>query len=298
MDFVKYPHLERFGNTEVNGIEDGSVYIFPKIDGTNASVWAGHDRELCCGSRNRQLTLDNDNAGFMKAMVEDEKINQLIKENPHHRFYGEWLVPHSLKTYKDDAWRQFYIFDALYEHDEECYFERYEDYSNLLADLGIKFIPLLVKYLRPTVNGIYEALDKNDYLIGPNQGTGEGIVIKNYDYVNRYGRVTWAKIVTQEFKAKAKDTMGQGDPKDLVETKIAKKFVTQSLVDKEFAKIEVAEDGWRSQHIPRLLNVVYHSIITEDMWDILKKNNNPTINFQLLQRTVTEQIKERKPELF
>lgn len=33
-EFLKYPHLERFGNVEVEGIEHGAVYVFPKIDGT------------------------------------------------------------------------------------------------------------------------------------------------------------------------------------------------------------------------------------------------------------------------
>lgn len=32
MSFIKYQHLERFGNTEVEGIEVGTVYVFPKID--------------------------------------------------------------------------------------------------------------------------------------------------------------------------------------------------------------------------------------------------------------------------
>ena len=37
--FVKYMHLERYGNEEVDGIEQGTTYVFPKLDGTNAQVW-------------------------------------------------------------------------------------------------------------------------------------------------------------------------------------------------------------------------------------------------------------------
>ena len=37
--FVKYMHLERYGNEEVEGIEQGTTYVFPKSDGTNAQVW-------------------------------------------------------------------------------------------------------------------------------------------------------------------------------------------------------------------------------------------------------------------
>ena len=39
MTFRRYQHLERFGTTEVQNIELGECYIFPKIDGTNSSVW-------------------------------------------------------------------------------------------------------------------------------------------------------------------------------------------------------------------------------------------------------------------
>lgn len=63
MDFRKYQHIERFGTSEVEQIEIGTCYVFPKIDGTNSSVWL-NDGELCAGSRNRQLSLESDNAGF------------------------------------------------------------------------------------------------------------------------------------------------------------------------------------------------------------------------------------------
>ena len=38
MKFREYTHVERYGNDEVQGIEYGELYIFPKLDGTNASV--------------------------------------------------------------------------------------------------------------------------------------------------------------------------------------------------------------------------------------------------------------------
>ncbi len=32
MTFIKYQHLERFGSTEVEQIEFGECFVFPKID--------------------------------------------------------------------------------------------------------------------------------------------------------------------------------------------------------------------------------------------------------------------------
>ena len=53
---------------ETDGIELGKVYVFPKIDGTNGSVWID-DGIIKAGSRNRELTLDNDNAGFYLSLI-------------------------------------------------------------------------------------------------------------------------------------------------------------------------------------------------------------------------------------
>lgn len=54
--FVKYMHLERYGNDEVDGIEQGTTYVFPKLDGTNAQVWLNEDGTIGAGSRNRTLS--------------------------------------------------------------------------------------------------------------------------------------------------------------------------------------------------------------------------------------------------
>lgn len=55
MIYRSYQHVERLGTTETNGILDGTCYIFPKIDGTNATVWLGDDNTLRAGSRKREL---------------------------------------------------------------------------------------------------------------------------------------------------------------------------------------------------------------------------------------------------
>ncbi len=37
--FRRYNHVERLGHYKVDGIDIGKVHIFPKLDGTNSSVW-------------------------------------------------------------------------------------------------------------------------------------------------------------------------------------------------------------------------------------------------------------------
>ena len=80
MEFKKYQHVERFGTIETAGIENGMCYVFPKIDGTNASLW--WDDGLKAGSRNRELSLNYDNAGFIAWAVNQPSFRELFREHP------------------------------------------------------------------------------------------------------------------------------------------------------------------------------------------------------------------------
>jgi hypothetical protein len=294
MEFLKYQHIERFGTDEVDGIEIGECYIFPKIDGTNAQVWL-EDGQVKAGSRNRELTLDNDNAGFYNSIINDENIKSYLTAFPDHRLYGEWLVPHSLKTYKDDAWRKFYVFDVYVEGAPL----HYKVYKPLLDAFEIEYI----NPIRIIKNGGYEdfvrCLDENHFLIKDGHGTGEGIVIKNYDFKNGHGRTTWAKIVTSEFKERHCKEMGAPitDARP-VECEIADKYITTAFVEKEFEKIKVEQNGWASKYIPMLLGKVFYELINEEMWHIVKDFNNPRINFKTLNAMCIQKVKAVKAELF
>jgi hypothetical protein len=296
MSFLKYQHLERYGNTEVEGIEVGTCYVFPKLDGTNGSVW-WDDGALRCGSRNRELTLDNDNAGFLNAMVVDKAITSFFDHTKNLILYGEWLVPHTLKTYNDDAWRKFYVFDVFDRNKERLL--SYDEYSAPLIAAGINVIAPIAIIKNGTETHFTECLTKAHYLVKDGEGVGEGVVIKNYDYTNKYGRQTWAKIVTNEFKANHHIAMGAPVIGcEIVEEKIAAKYVTQALVDKVEAKIVNEMGGWSSKYIPRLINTVWYDVVTEETWNFVKEFKNPKVDFKVLSHYVTAKIKELKKELF
>lgn len=74
--------------------------------------------------------------------------------------------------------------------------------------------------------------------------------------------------------------------------------MTTHLVEKTFNKIVNDHDGWSSKYIPMLLNLVYYDLIKEEIWDILKKNNSPRIDFKMLQRLTIAKVKELKREVF
>lgn len=301
MEFRRYQHVERFGTMEVDGIEVGMCYVFPKIDGTNSSVWLGEDGQIHAGSRNRELSIGKDNAGFLEAISKDARIMEYLAKHPNHRLFGEWLVPHSLKTYRDDAWKRFYVFDVCVDADNETGLEYipYSVYKPLVDEFSLDYLAPIRILKNATLEDFIKCLNENNFMIKDGEGVGEGIVIKNYDFYNRYKRQTWAKIVTSEFREKHIKEMGAPLKENrLVEDDIVDKFVTGAFVEKELSKIVNENDGWSSKMIPRLLSSVYHELICEEMWNILKTFKNPTINFRVLNNFTIAKIKQIKPEIF
>lgn len=301
MEFLKYQHLERYGNDEVEGIEFGDCFIFPKLDGTNASVWLNREGEIKAGSRNRELTLENDNAGFYAYVLSNEKIKKYMRKHPTHRLYGEWLVPHTLKTYREDAWRRFYIFDVVIDKEDGAIeYIPYDIYKPLLDEFELDYIPPIAKVRNPTYDVLLKLLEKNQFLIKDGEGNGEGIVIKNYDFYNKYKRQTWAKIVTTEFKEKHVKTMGYNEikGKKMVEEQIVEDFCTEAFIEKEFAKIVNEQKGWKSQYIPMLLGRIFSELVKEETWNIVKKYKNPKIDFKTLNALVVQKVKQVKREIF
>jgi hypothetical protein len=298
MDLIKYPHLERFGTDEVDGINIGECHIFPKIDGTNASFWWDLDTgQLACGSRNRTLALGDDNAGFMAWAVQQPHICELARLYHAYRFYGEWLVPHSLKTYRDDAWRQLYIFDVLDATTGE--FLHYDVYSKLLAAHGVNFIPAMAQARNPTYEQLVGCTERNTFLLQENKGVGEGIVIKQYGWKNLFARTTWAKLITNTFKDEhIKEMGGAVLTSKLVEEEIAEEFLTKHDVDKIIAKIRIEKGQFGARDIPQLLGTAFHELVTENLWEAVKKHRNPKIDFKTLNHCAIARVKHLLPELF
>lgn len=297
MGFKEYQHIERYGNDEVLNINQGICYIFPKIDGTNSSVWMERG-ELFGGSRSRQLSRgEGDNQGFYEWVLKQDNFKEFFAANKDCIVYGEWLVPHTLRTYRNDAWKKLYVFD-IFNISSGAYIS-YEAYKEILEHYNIEYIPCQTIIKNGTYEQFVNELDKNIYLIKDGEGNGEGIVIKNYEYKNKYGRQIWAKIVRNEYKEqfyKAQPlTILKG--RKQIENEIVNKFVSEDIINKEYAKIK-NEVGWNSDKIPRLLNTVYYSLIKEELWNILKKFKNPIIDFQILRFLTIKKIKEIRNDLF
>jgi len=229
----------------------------------------------------------------------DEYI-EFFKRYPHHHLFGEWLVPHSLKIYRPDVWRKFYVFDVVDCSEGTLKYVQYEKYKIMLEQFNIEYIPYLAKIKNPDYDSLYKIINDNNFLVQEGAGVGEGIVIKNYDFFNKYGRQTWAKIVTAEFKEKHRKSpkQGEGETIAMIEERIVDKFCTSAFIEKTYVKLVNDKGGWNSIMIPQFLNTVYHEFINEEMWNIVKEFKNPKVNFKTLQSFITYKIKKVKKELF
>jgi hypothetical protein len=304
MGYKSYQHIQKYGTQETEGITNGTVYVSYKIDGTNGCVWYDNDKDcLMFGSRKRQLddSKDGDNQNFVKLMTSPEYhdvYSDLFNFLCRHKdviIYGEWLVCSTLKTYKDDAWKQFYVFD-VYNSDNDTYWN-YDDYKKVFdAEYpNIKYIPLLAKLENPTEDDLKNCLTKTgDWLV--KSGLGEGIVIKNYDYVNKYGRRTWAKMLTEDYlKQKSHSRLQNNVNKQEhpVENEIIKLMTMEHILKERNKVLELHNTTeWDVKFIPETLNRVYNAFISDNIEIIvLKKFKNATINFSILKRLSDEKVK-------
>ncbi len=293
MKFEKYQHVEKLGTDETDGILNGTVYIFPKLDGTNTSIYLNDGGRIEVASRNRVLSAENDNAGAYAVLHSQDKFKRFFEEFPNRRLYGEWLVPHHFRNYRDDAWRKFYVFDVVDENG------KYIDYYNYASDLlryGIFYIPLITILPNPTFEFVDEHKDDCNFLT--KDGTaGEGIVIKNYDFINKYGRTTWAKIVRAESRAAIKtQTPIQGN---CIETKIVDAFITPAFVNKELNKILNDNHGiFENKLINKFLGVLWYTFITEEMFHILRQFGKVTIDFKMLHALTIQRVKDIRNDIF
>ena len=234
-EYRSYMHIERLGNKEVEGILNGTVYVRPKVDGTNTCLFY-QDGQVKCGSRKREISIDNDNQGCAKWVEENkEKFEKYFSKHPEHVLYGEFLVKHSIKYYNEDAWRKVYVFD-VYDNIKDRWL-RYEEYKNELEACGILVVPVLAVLNSPTIEQLEKLVQENHYLV-PEDMVGEGCVLNNFDFVNKYGRTVWAKIVSAEFKHTKYIPVKTDDGQAPIEQKIIEDFLDAGFIEKEKAKIE------------------------------------------------------------
>lgn len=286
MHFQKYQHIEPLGREEVEGILNGDVYVFDKLDGSNISVYLDDNGNIEVASRLRVIPKDDDLNGVRAYVLDSPNFKKFFENYPNLRLFGEWLTPHFITNYYNDAWKKLYIFDVC---DGDKYLP-YHMYRPLLEEFDIKYIPAITSIFNPTEERVENLLNYCTFLTS--SGSGEGIVIKNYNFVNKFGHTVWAKLIRPRTKKLRK-------PKQFVasdvELQIVEKFLSPELIDKEYEKILVDNNGvWSPNFISKLLGCTWHSFITEETFTFIKKLHYPKIDFAILHKLVIAKVKELK----
>jgi hypothetical protein len=277
--FKKYPKIHRLGKEETDGILFGDCHIQEKLDGANTSIWLDKRGEITCGSRNRELSEGFN--GFVDYVQENEPIKKLLTEHPGYRLYGEWLVRHTI-SYNETAYKKFYLFDIAVvgdgEEDEE--FLPIHKVVEIADEYGIARPEYHGMFTNPSIEQLTSFAGKST--LGEQ---GEGIVIKNESFTDKWGNHNYAKMVTEKFKEENGITFGGNNKHSETywEMYIVNKYVTLGRVRKIMNKLQPEIDERLDlKHIPRITSMVYHDILTEEMWDIAKKVQG--VNFNTLKR--------------
>lgn len=292
--FHPFIHVERLGTQETDGILSGRCEITPKLDGTNACVWWENDG-IHFGSRNREIVPSNDNAGFAATMSHpDEYVAQLhdfCKAHPTWIVYGEWLgstkFVGQIKAYDPKALGYLWIFD-VWDRETGTYVKREDWVGELGYELLCRTIPCTVVE-NPTEEQLFLLADNNHFLLD-GEHVGEGLVIRNNDFRNVFGRYAIAKLVRDEWKQSKREK--KVVPEGNTEGAIVANFATDAELAKARAKTEVYFNEPFSasvaKHVGFYLNTVWNDAILEETKNWVKKCKVTSVNFSVLKALTFE----------
>ena len=288
--FKPYLHVERLGKTEVDNILSGVVRLTSKLDGTNASVWADEDGRIHYGSRKREISIEDDNAGFAAWMKSDNDEAILLiracQANPNWIIYGEWSVGKvgAIKKYIKEAQNILWIFD-IYNRETEKYLTWDELEAALVVYELIDYrVKLLATLTNPTLDDIVKIANENTFLLDNTDTLGEGVVIRRDNYVNCYGRYAVAKYVREDFRPdtpKVRRIIQAGE----IEQDFINRYLTQSELEKAKAKTALICGEYTQSNgkfIGMFLNLLWKDTLEENIVDFCKRNKKPQIDFAAL----------------
>ena len=300
-NYRAYNHIERANKPQVASVMNAPlVSVQPKIDGTNACVWADDDANIHCGSRTREVgdTKETDNQGFCSYMTtsdETAKLRAFCITFPNYIVYGEWLGQNKcLGSIKQYIKRGFWVFD-VYDTDTGDYLP-YEDWSYMLGGLYEQYVPELWRGAGAdlTQEKIDSLLESNHFNL-PADVIGEGIVIKAQPSVrDSYGHPVIAKIVREEFHEKKSRPKKVYAPSEN-ERQFVDECCTAAFLDKCRNKVSLAlgEDFDESnhKHTGYMMCLAVDDLMREEFWDFFKKKKGQ-VNLSMIDKLVKTQVRE------
>lgn len=234
-EIKKYTDIVRYGKSNTNGVvqEGDFISITEKIDGANASFCIDNENELgvSCYSRNTPLSEGNTLRGFY-GWVADYIVSIKEKLNPSYRYFGEWLVSHKI-IYNAEAYNKFYLF-SIWDEEKQEYLSD-EVVKSEAARLGLQTVTYFYEGKFISFEHLMSFVGKSDLTLTPN--TGEGVVVKNVSYKDRYGNQMFVKLVSEAFAEVQKQRLPKNPNVNNAEVELVKSVLTTARVSKLLHKL-------------------------------------------------------------
>lgn len=234
-EIKKYTDVVRYGKSSTNGVvqEGDYITITEKIDGANASFCIDTTNELgvSCYSRNTPLSEENTLRGFYGWVMSDI-LTQKNNLNPNYRYFGEWLVSHKV-VYKPECYNKFYLF-SIWDEEKQEYLSD-EIVKSEAAKLNIETVTYFYEGNYISFDHIMSFVGKSDKTLTPD--TGEGVVVKNVNYKDKYGNQCFVKLVSEKFAEVQKQKLPKNPNINSEEIELVKSVLTQARVEKLLNKL-------------------------------------------------------------
>lgn len=270
MEQKKYHKIIRYGHKSTQDVLNKGDYIIiqEKIDGANAS-FAVINGELKCWSRNRELNESNTLEGFYEWVQQNVQVQKLLEGVV---YFGEWTAQH--KVSYEGYMKQFFLYDIYNLHLEE-----YVSFSMVRDEakrLGLQLIPVFFEGEFESFEQLMSYVGRTD-LGGKLKGkpTGEGIVVKNVNYRDEFGKQVFVKLVIDGFREiqRQKQTKDSKKVFSEAESKVREcvtlprvekqvfKLIDNGLLDREYG---IEDMGFLLKHTSPM---VAEDILKEEMQD-------------------------------
>lgn len=233
MEQKKYHKIIRYGHKSTQDVLNKGDYIIiqEKIDGANAS-FAVINGELKCWSRNRELNESNTLEGFYEWVQQNVQVQKLLEGVV---YFGEWTAQH--KVSYEGYMKQFFLYDIYNLHLEE-----YVSFSMVRDEakrLGLQLIPVFFEGEFESFEQLMSYVGRTD-LGGKLKGkpTGEGIVVKNVNYRDEFGKQVFVKLVIDGFREIQRQKQTKDSKKAFSEAELkVRECVTLPRVEKQVFKL-------------------------------------------------------------
>ncbi|WP_064199095.1 RNA ligase family protein [Brevibacillus brevis] len=277
MDQKKYMDVVRLGHKTTIGVltEGDQIIIQEKIDGANASFRYDEETDtIRAFSRNTELNEENTLGGFYQWTQQLPKEELMLGAI----YFGEWLNPHKVKY--PEYMKQFFLFDIYNTYTGEYVeFSMVEDEAKRLE---LNLVPVFYK-------GDYKGYEHLESFVGKSMlggklgdlETGEGIVVKNIKYKDRFSKQLFVKLVTDVFR----EVQSQKAPKDPNQLKtpemvFVEQYVTQARIEKFLYKL-VDEGVLDAQFGIEDMGLILKSLNGRIYEDLLKEESDYLpVNFE------------------